>query len=324
MLTFLLLGSVSVLSANYQSYGYSSYSPTYYSQDGYSQGQYSNPYSSSDYSYSNDPYSYSNDYYYQQPYSQGYEQTYDNNQYYYQQPRQYSQSQQYYQQQPRQYSQSQQYYQQQPRQYSQNKQSYYQQQTPNRAYSQGQQHDQYGNNYASQSNSDEIRTDQDISNDIRDSIGSGWFSKGYEHVSFDVNNGIVTLSGSVESLENKKNVEEKVSKIDGVKQVRSQITISKAQVHTSSESDLMKTEQKYPQDFAATNLDRQLNAKIRDKISGGWFSKANETIIIRTTNGVVVISGTVEKPEDIQKLDDQINEINGIRSVNNQLTAKKR
>jgi osmotically-inducible protein OsmY len=80
---------------------------------------------------------------------------------------------------------------------------------------------------------------------------------------------------------------------------------------------------KYPQDSAATAQDRELNAKIRSKLEGGWFSKGFETVTIKTTNGDVVITGTVPKTEDIQKVSDRIKDIKGIKSLTNQLTARQ-
>lgn len=80
---------------------------------------------------------------------------------------------------------------------------------------------------------------------------------------------------------------------------------------------------KYPQDSAATAEDRDLNAKIRERIKGGWFSKEYDTLILRTSNGIVVISGTVDTDEDAQKVHDQVKKVEGVRSVNNQIAVKK-
>ena len=219
------------------------------------------------------------------------------------------------------------YYQQNPR---QNSQGYYQRNNEYDYQQQGQsyngdQQKNYNNSYSSQ-NSDNQRTtsDQEINKKIHDTLSSGWFSKGFQNVSFDVNNGIVNLRGSVDTLENKNKVEESVRKIEGVRYVNNQINIAKEKSDTYSESQLQDSEKKYPQDFASNSEDRQLNAKIRDKLSNGWFSKGYETIVIRTTNGVVVISGSVDKPEDIKKINDEIKNIEGAKSINNQLTVKNR
>jgi osmotically-inducible protein OsmY len=167
-------------------------------------------------------------------------------------------------------------------------------------------------------------SDQELSRKIQETLSSGWFSQGFQHVSFDINNGNVNLMGSVDTIENKNKLEDTIKKIDGVKEVNNQITIVKESPDTYSGKQLQDSEKKYPRDFASNSEDRQLNAKIRDKLNNGWFSNGNETLVIRTTKGVVIISGTVDKFEDIQKLDDQIKDIEGVRSVNKELTVKNK
>lgn len=246
----------------------------------------------------------------------------------------------YYQQNQRQNSQGN-YYQRDDRNYPRNNQYNYQQQSPgNQSYDQNQQYYQQRGNQSNNSydrdqqrnndntysqNGDNQRTvsNQEINKKIEDTLSGGWFSKGFQNVSFDVNNGNVNLRGSVDSLENKNKIEDSVRKIDGVRQVNNQITIAKEDANSYSDSDSQNYQKKYSQDFASTSQDRELNAKIRDKLSG-WFSKGYDKLVIRTTNGVVVISGTVDKPEDVQKINDQIKNIEGVRTVNNQLTVKNR
>lgn len=168
-------------------------------------------------------------------------------------------------------------------------------------------------------------SDQDIRKEIQDTVGSGWFTEGYKNVSFDVNNGNVTLRGTVDTINDKNKVEDSVRKIDGVRQINNQINVSERNSNnTYSDSDLQSSETKFPQDRAGNLQDRQINARIRDKLNNGWFSKGYETLMIRTANGIVMISGTVDKPEDIQAINDDIQEIEGVRSVNNQLNVKNR
>lgn len=177
-------------------------------------------------------------------------------------------------------------------------------------------------------NDQKIVSDQDITNKIRGALSSGWFSKGYENVSYQVNNGYVTLTGTVETLKNRTDVEHRITKIDGVKQVDNQITVTGKSSDNDnsknySQSDINKSENKYPQDFASTQEDRQINAKIRDKLSGGWFSKGYKTLVIKTTDGIVVLQGTVDKPEDAQKAYEEIKDIDGIRSIQNQIRVNR-
>ncbi len=79
---------------------------------------------------------------------------------------------------------------------------------------------------------------------------------------------------------------------------------------------------KYPQDYAATASDQQINNKIRDKLSGTWYSKGYEGIIVKTNNGMVTLEGKVDKADDIQKITAAIQKIDGVQNVNNRLVAK--
>lgn len=100
---------------------------------------------------------------------------------------------------------------------------------------QGQAQGYYENNQRGQqySDRDQVQTygepkngsDQEIEKKIKSNLSS-WFSNEYQNVSYDVNNGYVVLRGSVNTLEDKKKVEDAVRKIDGVKQINNQITVT--------------------------------------------------------------------------------------------------
>ena len=219
-------------------------------------------------------------------------------------------------------------------------------------------------------------TTNDLNKRVREALSGGWFSSGYKNVTFEVNGSDVTLRGNVDTAENKRNAEDAVRKIDGVRNVNNQITVSgdastsnrgrdtntnrtnntldnntnrtnrngyngsdndtsenastttngynatRSNGHNTTSSNANKMDNKYPQDSAATEEDRLLNAKIRDKLSGGFFSKGYETVILRTSNGIVVISGTVDTQDDVQAVHDHVKKVEGVRSVNNQVTVK--
>ena len=77
-------------------------------------------------------------------------------------------------------------------------------------------------------------------------------------------------------------------------------------------------------DTSSTDQDRQLNDKIHEKLSGGWFSKAyDKTVTTSTNDGIVTVSGTVDTSEDVQKVIDKIKSIDGVKSINNRLTVQK-
>ncbi len=317
--SLIALGSISLVSADQygQPYGYQSGSSC--TNGSCSQGQYNSGY------YQGQP---SNSGYYQgQPYNSGYYQGQPNNSGYYQGQSNNAGN---YQAQPNNAG----YYQQpntgnpnnaQPQaprnQYNQNQPSAQQQNY--RAYNQGQQAN-VDHTYAPQDgNQPKVAADQEIVKSVRNLLSAGVFSNGYPDVTFEVYNGNVTLKGSVDTLENKNTIEADVKKINGVNQVTNKITIVKTSANAYSETQLQDSERKYPSDTAATSNDRQLNAKIRDKLSGGVFSKGYEFLVIKTTNGVVVISGTVANSDDIKKVTDKVKELEGVKSVKNQLTVRK-
>ena len=163
-------------------------------------------------------------------------------------------------------------------------------------------------------------SDQEIHQKIQDKIGSGWFSKGFEGVIFEVRNGQVMLRGNVDTLDDKNKVEDTVKKIDGVRNVNSQIRVAKEMGSDRySDSDSRDYDKKYSQDYAATQQDRVINSKIRNKLGNGWFSKGYEGIVLKTTNGTVLIMGTVDKSDDLEKINEDIKAIEGVKAVNNQI-----
>ena len=186
---------------------------------------------------------------------------------------------------------------------------------------------------------------------VHDQLSSGWFSKGYKNVSFDVGSGNVTLRGTVDTLADKTKVEDTVRAIDGVRQITNQIAVATpSNTNTTSNANTTSnyrspntnmpsyrktnTDSDYyaeaptqkkgtTQDFAATETDRQINSKIREKLNSGWFSKGYETVIIRTSNGVVILTGTVDDATEAQKISDNAKTVDGVVAVNNQLQVKK-
>lgn len=75
------------------------------------------------------------------------------------------------------------------------------------------------------------------------------------------------------------------------------------------------------QDFGATEQDKQINTKIRDRLKNLGI-QGYETIIFKTQNGIVMISGSVDKVDDLMKIRDLAKSVEGVKTVNNQVTAK--
>jgi len=160
-------------------------------------------------------------------------------------------------------------------------------------------------------------SDHKIAKKINDAL-TGWFSSAYKDITYEVNDGVVTLSGTVEKLDEKRKAEDDVRKIDGVKEIHNKIQV----VNNKEDSKSRKEDKKYSQDYAATESDKKINAKIRDKLKGGWFSKGYEELVIKTDNGDVVIIGAVEKYDDIKKINDKLKDIEGVKSIENQAVPR--
>lgn len=175
--------------------------------------------------------------------------------------------------------------------------------------------------------------DDEIAKDVHDVLAGNWLSSGYPNVSFDVNNGTVSLRGVVDTQDEKNKIEQSVKKIEGVKAVRSDITVGLKPAHHQKSKMLSMNNNNYKRsneaatatmskDSAATDQDRVINAKIREKIRQ-WNPKGYETLVIATRNGAVVITGTIDRVEDFQRINNDVKNIDGVKSVTNQASSKK-
>jgi osmotically-inducible protein OsmY len=70
-----------------------------------------------------------------------------------------------------------------------------------------------------------------------------------------------------------------------------------------------------------TENDRLLNRKIRHEINGG-FEDSFPGVVLVTSDGLVVIEGTVPNIESHDKLERSISKIEGVKSVTNNTTVK--
>ncbi len=164
--------------------------------------------------------------------------------------------------------------------------------------------------------------DKDVAKSVSDALTSGLFSNNYQNVSFDVNNGVVTLRGYVYAADDKTKVENKIQGVAGVKQVISEITVVGQKTQTSAPSTDKKAAKANSQDYAATEGDKALNTQIRERLSA--LPNANQdNITLRTTVGIVTIGGKVGKLEDTQLISEEIKQVKGVKSVINKLSVAR-
>lgn len=154
---------------------------------------------------------------------------------------------------------------------------------------------------------------QKLRQQLREKLGDGMLSQGYPDVVAEVNDGAVILKGSVRTWEDKERLEKEIRNLDGVKSLESHLGV---QIPSSREP------RQFPQDSAGTASDDQLNKKIRDRVSKGWFWDSYQDIRLNTVNGVVTLEGIVDRTRDQQNLISEIQKIEGVKSVINHLSLK--
>ncbi|MCB1113359.1 MAG: BON domain-containing protein [Chlamydiia bacterium] len=86
----------------------------------------------------------------------------------------------------------------------------------------------------------------------------------------------------------------------------------------NAQMDSAQANTKYPLDTAKTFKDKELNNKIRTKIEG-WFADDYRGVILKTDNGIVVISGNIESDDLSNDLAEQVRKMEGVRQVRNKL-----
>ncbi|HEV8053105.1 MAG TPA: BON domain-containing protein [Parachlamydiaceae bacterium] len=171
--------------------------------------------------------------------------------------------------------------------------------------------------------------DDEIAKYIHDILASNWLSKGYPNVTFDVNNGVVTFRGVVDTQDEKVKIEQSAKKIEGVKGVRNDISVGlpkspvamNSTMKNTSGSTVTKTTATTTGDSASTDKDRIINTKLRERFER-MAPLGYETIVLATSNGVVTITGNLERVEDMQKISTEARHVDGVKSVTNKLTAK--
>lgn len=177
-------------------------------------------------------------------------------------------------------------------------------------------------------------SDDEIQKNISETI-TYWSEKGINNISFHLDQGEVTLSGTVNSPEERTKVEDSIRRIPGIKNIHNEIktpeslapaapaesktsNLFKGKKKQISMSDSTATVAKRERDIGATENDKQLNRRIRDALRGLRIRKM-ETIVLKTDNGIVTITGILESPDDAKRITDQVKKINGVKSVSSDI-----
>ncbi len=176
------------------------------------------------------------------------------------------------------------------------------------------------NDQPSLMDNDESSSPQDhqIAQKIQNSFRSNRNEEPRE-IYFNVNNGNVTIRGRVISDQARNDVESQVKNIQGVQNVINQIRVARSGPMAPPNAGPAGQMQQSAQDFAASPQDKELNDKIREKLRQSLQAGPNTALILRTNNGIVMITGRVDKAADARMIRDLIKGVDGVRAVNLQI-----
>lgn len=120
----------------------------------------------------------------------------------------------------------------------------------------------------------------------------------YTGVNADVRNGVVILSGIIQSEAERSDLKSQIQKVNGVNKIDDQLYI-RANIDK--------------------NLDQMLAQRAADALQNANSGNAYKNVQVSARDGVITLTGTVE--QDYQKRDAQnkVMRINGVRNVDNQI-----
>lgn len=153
----------------------------------------------------------------------------------------------------------------------------------------------------------------------------GYISVGNQNIAFEFNDGVVTLTGHVNSQEDKDKIENDLKKVEGVKHINNKITVIDAkrfvyyQPKIADNGSTVKNSSKLAKDYGALDKDKKINATLRDKLDSRGFT--NVSII--TANGVVTLTGTVNSSDEFETFLIEIEKVEGVKKVNNKVSSRK-
>jgi osmotically-inducible protein OsmY len=123
----------------------------------------------------------------------------------------------------------------------------------------------------------------------------------------DVKDGVVTLSGEASSLAQRELTTEYAKDVEGVKEVKNAMTIAK-------------TPEKPDQTIGERIDDASITAQVKSSLASHRSTSALKTKV-KTTDGVVTLSGEAKNAAEKSLVTKLVNDINGVTGVINNMTV---
>lgn len=148
-------------------------------------------------------------------------------------------------------------------------------------------------------------SDSEIKSRIKDELQNTWFTPSYDSITVDVDNGNVTITGIVSDSGDSEEIENRVSKIRGVKIIRNNLSFSSDQNNQ-----------------AAKVSDKDIKQRIDDELKNSWWGNYPK-VKVNVNRGVVILSGTVESSDDLSNIQDRLSGIPGVKVIRSELVIDK-
>lgn len=145
--------------------------------------------------------------------------------------------------------------------------------------------------------------DRQLTLKAQNSLRGGKLSKGYDNVTVYVRHGIATVTGSIEKESEQNDILKRIQDIDGIQDVENHLSLN------ASERSL---------------TDSQLALKARETLKGGVISRGYDNINVNVRNGKATIKGNVATASEQADIIKRIQDIDGIKDIENLITIKKK
>lgn len=95
---------------------------------------------------------------------------------------------------------------------------------------------------------------------------------------------------------------------------------STAQAASTHETRTVKTTE--TTDVSRVSSDQKVEQAVKDSISSGLFSKGYDRVTVRVNNGHVILGGFVSTMDDKNKVEKEVQKVEGVRSLSNNIQVK--
>lgn len=165
--------------------------------------------------------------------------------------------------------------------------------------------------------------DKLIQNKVNDTLKNNYLKKNFNTVNARVYNGNVTLTGTVESEQDRQDVEKRARDVQGVHNVNDQLQVTTQTSFNdttySNQTAVAGDSTSNSTDTTTTVTDEDLQKQIDDSLKNNYVKKNFDTVIVTVSDGVVTLTGIVDTDKDRQDIRERLQKIKGIANINDRL-----